>query len=122
MDELAQLPGRYAPPAGDLLIAWENGAALGCVGLRPLAIPGTCELKRLYVRSEARGLGVGMALARRIVECATAKGYSQIMLDTLPSMTPAIAVYRALGFEPSAPYSDAAIRGILYFAKQLRAG
>jgi len=119
--ELAQLPGRYAPPAGDLLIAWDNGAALGCVGLRPLDLSGACELKRLYVRPTARGAGLGLALARCIVGRATAKGYRQIMLDTLPSMTPAIAVYRALGFEPTPPYSDATIPGILYFAKQLRA-
>ena len=118
--ELAQLPGRYAPPAGDLLIAWQNGRALGCVGLRPLDLPGACELKRLYVRPAARGAGIGLALAKCVIERATAKGYRRIMLDTLPSMTPAIAIYRALGFAPTAPYSDVTVPGILYFAKQLQ--
>jgi ribosomal protein S18 acetylase RimI-like enzyme len=117
--ELAQLPGRYAPPAGDLVIAWQKGRALGCVGLRPLDLPGTCELKRLYVRPAARGARIGLALAKCAIESATAKGYRQIMLDTLPSMTPAIVIYRALGFAPTAPYSATTAPGILYFAKQL---
>ena len=119
--ELAQLPGRYAPPAGDLLIAWANGEALGCVGLRPLDLPDACELKRLYVRPAARKAGIGLALAKSVIARAVAKDYRQIMLDTLPSMASAIAVYRALGFVPIAPYSDVILPGTLYFAKQLQA-
>lgn len=121
-EELAQLPGRYAPPAGDLLLARSNaGEALGCVGLRPLDIAGACEVKRLYVRTAARGAGVGLALARSVVELAAALGYREVLLDTLPSMTSAIAIYRALGFEPIPPYSNNLVPGFLYFGKRFRA-
>lgn len=121
-EELAQLPGRYAPPAGGLLLALgDSGAVLGRVGLRPLKRVEVCELKRLYVRPAARGAGLGLALARSAVERAAAIGYREIVLDTLPSMTPAIAVYRALGFEPIPPYSDVIVPGILYFGKRLPA-
>jgi putative acetyltransferase len=118
--ELAQLPGKYAPPTGDLLLACSDaGEALGCIGLRPLEIPGACEVKRLYVRAAARGTGIGHALARSAVELATALGYREAMLDTLPSMTSAIAIYRALGFEPIPPYWNNPLPGFLYFGKRL---
>ena len=119
--ELAQLPGKYAPPGGDLLLAHgAGGETLGCVGLRPLEIPGACEVKRLYVRSTARGDGVGRALMSAIVERATALGYREMMLDTLPTMISAIAIHRALGFAPIAPYWDNPVPGILYFGKHLQ--
>ncbi len=122
-EELAQLPGKYAPPLGDLLLASSPaGEALGCVGLRPLTIPGACELKRLYVRPAARGLGIGRALAMSALELASLRGYRQVMLDTLPSMASAIALYRALGFEPIPPYWDNLVPGALYFGKQLCIG
>lgn len=121
--ELAQLPGKYAPPKGDLLLAHSDfGESLGCVGLRPLGIAGACELKRLYVRPAARGTGVGRALATSLLERATALGYREAMLDTLPWMNSAIALYRALGFTPTPPYWDNQVPGILYFGKQLHAG
>jgi ribosomal protein S18 acetylase RimI-like enzyme len=85
-----------------------------------LDLPGACELKRLYVRPAARGARIGLALAKGAIERATAKGYRQIVLDTLPSMAPAIAIYRALGFEPTAPSSEVMVPGILYFARQLQ--
>ena len=120
--ELAQLPGKYAPPRGDLLLVrGDSGEALGCVGLRPLEISGACEVKRLYVRAAARGAGVGWALMSAVVERATALGYRQAMLDTLPSMNSAIAIYRAQGFIPIPPYWDNTVPGILYFGKRLRA-
>ena len=118
--ELAQLPGKYAPPTGDLLLARSDaGDALGCVGLRPLEIPGACELKRLYVREAARGTGLGRMLATSVVKLAAALGYREAMLDTLPSMTAAIAIYRALGFEPIPPYWNNPLPGFLYFGKRL---
>src|SRR5262245_61446635 len=79
-DELAHLPGKYAAPAGRLLIAWQDGIALGCVALRPLT-NNDCEMKRLYVRPAARGLSLGQALAVRICEEARGAGYSRICLD-----------------------------------------
>ena len=120
--ELAQLPGKYAPPRGDLLLARsDSGEAWGCVGLRPLDIPGACEVKRLYVRAVARGAGVGFALMTVIIARATALGYRRAMLDTLPWMKSAIAIYRAQGFIPIPPYGDNTVPGILYFGKRLRA-
>lgn len=118
--EFAELPGRYAAPQGGLLLARsECGEALGCVGLRPLQIPGACEIKRFYVRPAARGRGVGQALAAAVVELAAGLGYREAMLDTLPAMSAAIAIYRALGFEPIPPYSCDTVPGLLYFRKIL---
>ena len=102
--ELATLPGAYAAPAGALLVARDRaGAAIGCVALRPVAVPGCCEMKRLFVAPAARGLGLGRALMEAIVGEAQRRGYREVRLDTLPTMTAAIAMYRAAGFGPIAP-------------------
>jgi len=120
--ELAGLPGAYAPPTGELLVAWSDaGKVVGCVGVRPLTLSGVCEMKRLYVRKAARGTGAGRALAAAAVRSAAALGYRQIMLDTLPAMASAIALYRALGFEPTAAYGNNPVPGFIYFAKNLDA-
>jgi putative acetyltransferase len=119
--ELPNFPGRYAPPAGDLLLAQGNrGEALGCIGLQPLELPGACEVKRLYVRPAARGMGLGRALATSAVERASALAYREVMLDTLPWMTSAVAIYRSLGFAPIAPYWNNLVPGIIYLGKTLR--
>jgi len=121
--ELAGLPGKYAPPAGALLLArMSGGEAAGCIAVRPLDIPGACEIKRLYVRDSARGTGTGRALAVAAITFAAEAGYDMVLLDTLPFMTAAIALYRALGFEPVAPYWNSPVPGTLYFAKRLRPG
>jgi ribosomal protein S18 acetylase RimI-like enzyme len=96
--ELTALPGEYAPPRGTLLLALDDEAVLGCVGLRPLDWPRTAELKRLYVRPEARGHRVGSLLAQTVVSSARAAGYERVRLDTLPAMVSARRLYEALGF------------------------
>ena len=102
--ELAGLPGPYAAPAGCLLIARQDGAAIGVIGLKPL-MPGAAEIKRLYVVPEARGAGLGRALAERAIAEARVKSYERVRLDThRPSMGAAIALYRALGFVQILPY------------------
>jgi ribosomal protein S18 acetylase RimI-like enzyme len=96
--ELAALPGEYAPPRGTFLLALDDEAVLGCVGLRPLDWPRTAELKRLYVRPEARGRRVGSLLAQAAVSIARDAGYERVRLDTLPAMAAARRLYEALGF------------------------
>ena len=108
--ELAGLPGAYAPPRGALLIAREQGAAMGCVALRPLEHD-ICELKRLYVRPQTRGSGAGRALTERALDEARRIGYRQIRLDTLPGMERAQALYLKLGFRDVAPYATNPISG-----------
>jgi GNAT superfamily N-acetyltransferase len=121
--ELPHFPGPYSPPAGDLLLAQGNsGEALGCICLRPLELPGACEVKRLYVRPAARGMGLGRALATSAIERASTLGYREVMLDTLPWMTSAIEIYRSLGFVPISPYWNNLVPGIVYLGKTLRPG
>jgi ribosomal protein S18 acetylase RimI-like enzyme len=118
--ELAALPGKYAPPSGALLLArGAHGKALGCVAMRPMAQPELCEMKRLFVLPEGRGLGLGRALAHAIIAAARACGYSEICLDTLPTMTGAQELYGQLGFKPVAPYYATPVAGTVFLALRL---
>lgn len=102
--ELAGLPGPYAEPAGVVLLAFEGGEPAGCVALKSLETEGaerTCEMKRLWVRPQYQGRGIGRTLAEGAVHLARERGYSAMVLDTMPhAMQPAYALYRAMGFEP----------------------
>lgn len=118
--ELAGLPGKYAPPGGTILLARDvAGHAQGCVALRPWTPPGTCEIKRLYVRPAARGQALGRRLAEAAIELARQAGYTRMLLDTLATMRAARRLYAELGFRPVAPYYDNPLPGTAYMALEL---
>lgn len=112
--ELEDLPVKYHPPLGAILLAEQDGKPAGCVALRTLE-PGLGEMKRLYVRPAFKGLGLGRALAEGILAQAAALGLGKVRLDTVPSMTPAIALYRSLGFREIEAYRPNPVPGALYF-------
>lgn len=120
--ELAILPGDYAPPRGELLLAWCGDVLAGCVALRPFDdadYPNAAEMKRLYVRPAFRGLGLGRELAERILDAARGHGYSTVLLDTLDDMEAARALYEELGFEEIPPYYHNPIAGAHYLKVDL---
>lgn len=120
--EVAAMPGKYAPPSGALLLARRaDGEPVGCVGLRPIEPSDCCEIKRLYVAPRGRGLGLGAALVDAIIRKAERIGYREIRLDTLPTMTEAISLYRKLGFTPIEPYYETPVAGTIFFAMRLPA-
>lgn len=103
--EMASMPGKYSPPTGALFLARSvTGEPIGCVGVRPLAADGACEMKRLYVNPKGRGTGVGRALARTAIAEARRLGYQDMRLDTLSHMISARALYQSLGFLEIKPY------------------
>jgi putative acetyltransferase len=117
--ELASLPGIYAPPEGELLLAKRGDHVLGCIGLRPLEPPRVAEIKRLYVRPQARGLGVGKALVTAILATAGGLGYGELKLDTLSHLKEAITLYESYGFAPIAPYGNHPYPGLVCLGKTL---
>ena len=120
--ELAGLPGAYAPPHGVLLLASQDGQAIGCVALRPLGDEGgrrLGEVKRLYVVPHARGARAGRALMEALLERARRLGYDTLKLDTLATMTSARVLYASLGFRECAPYYDNPLPGVTYMSLRL---
>lgn len=117
--ELAELPGDYAPPEGRLLLAEYEGQLAGCVALHKLSDE-ICEMKRLYLRPQFRGKGLGRLLADRIIAEARGIGYRRMRLDTVePIMRDAVAMYRKIGFREIAPYCKNPITGALYMELEL---
>ena len=120
--ELASLPGEYAPPSGSLLLATVNGEAAACVGLRPYrGLAGACEMKRLYVRPAFRGLKLGRLLVQRVIDAARARGYRRLRLDTHPpTMQAAVTLYERLNFVTVTDVPDA-IPSLVYMELDLLA-
>jgi putative acetyltransferase len=121
--EMEGLPGKYAPPTGALFLArlstGTGGAEpAGCVALRKLS-PGICEMKRLFVRPEYRGLKIGRLLAARIVEEAQMRGYGKMRLDTLDRLKGAVGLYRSMGFRQIPPYCRNPLPGAQFWEKDL---
>lgn len=124
--EVAGLPGNYAPPSGRLLLAIEGEQIAGCIALRPLGTHASgvlvhqqhfdaCEMKRLYVRPDFRGQGLGKKLVTTLIDVAREIGYQRMLLDTLPGkMEEAIALYRSFGFREIAPYYHNPVEGALF--------
>jgi len=116
--ELTSLPGEYAAPEGRLLLALADDSAAGCVGLRRFA-PGQAEMKRLYVRPAFRGRGVGRLLTEAVLAEARRAGYREMLLDTLPVLAEAVALYRQFGFQEVAPYRSDPVPGAVHFSLAL---
>jgi len=116
--ELAELPGRYAPPDGRLLLASDDGAQAGCVAMRRIAFE-VCEMKRLYVRPEFRGKGWGRILAEAVIQAGREQSYKRMRLDTLPSMKEAIALYESLGFRRIEPYYSVPVAAAVFMELSL---
>ena len=120
-NEMQSLPGKYGPPGGEMLLAFNSsGVAIGCVSLRSISAPGCCEMKRLFVTPNGRGLGAGKQLVEAIIHVARERGYQEMKLDSLPWMEQAISLYRAHGFLPTARYYENPYPEALYFGLALR--
>jgi putative acetyltransferase len=113
-DELATLPGKYAPPRGRLFLAGDPPVA--CIALRPLEEAGVGEVKRLYVRPPARGTGLGRALVETVLSHARAIGYRELRLDTADWMADALRLYGRLGFRERSPYYHNPMPGVVFMS------
>ena len=116
--ELVELPGAYVPPEGALLLARYDGRLAGCVALCPLD-NGVCEMRRLFVRHQFRGKGVGKRLALAVIEAARDAGHRVMRLDVAPWMEEAIAMYRTMGFRPIEPYRSEFVTGTMFMELRL---
>jgi ribosomal protein S18 acetylase RimI-like enzyme len=117
--ELNTLPGKYVPPAGALILALVDGRAAGCIALRKVD-DDICEMKRLYVRNDYRGLGIGNKLISMIIEEASKLNYSYMRLDTLPTMRKAQELYKSYGFYDIEPYVYNPVIGIKFLELNLK--
>lgn len=118
-EELTGLPGKYSSPGGILLLAEWEGTLAGCGAFRPLDPPGICEMKRLFVRGEFKGKGIGRSLAERLISEATKSGYHSMRLDTLEKLKPALKLYKTLQFKTITPYYPNPLEGVVYMERNL---
>jgi ribosomal protein S18 acetylase RimI-like enzyme len=118
-EELDNPLKKYGPPTGALLLAYYNQQPIGCVAIQALPQPATCEMKRLYVLPQYRQLKAGKLLATAIIHLARQMGYTQMKLDTLQRLQPAIQLYRQLGFETTTSYYNNPLPGVVYMQKAL---
>lgn len=118
-EELSTLPGKYEPPSGGLLIATGPAGAAGCVAMRQIDAQ-SCEMKRLYVRPQARGENLGRRLVEQILDEARCAGYARICLDTLPTMATAKSLYQSLGFLSIEPYVFNPVAGTIFMSLNLK--
>lgn len=118
--EMATFPGKYAPPTGELFLARTGqGDPIGCAALRPLD-KSVCEMKRLFVKDSAKGLGVGKALVLALIDAAKKLGYDYMRLDSLPKMTAALGMYRSLGFANIQPYYETPMPETIFLELDMR--
>ncbi len=117
-EEISNLPKIYGPPGGCLLLARANGKAVGCVAVRNQS-GAACEMKRLYMKPEYRGAGLGRRLAENAIRKARQLGYARMVLDTLPSMAEAQSLYESLGFREIEGYYQNPVQGVRYLAREL---
>jgi ribosomal protein S18 acetylase RimI-like enzyme len=117
-DELDHFPQKYQEPDGAFIIAKENNIIVGCVGFKKLDKI-TCEMKRLFVRDNYKGRGIGNILVEKIIEDAKSKGYEIMRLDTMDTMKSALNLYRKTGFYEIEPYYNNPHKGAMYLEKKL---
>jgi GNAT superfamily N-acetyltransferase len=95
----------YIEPGGRFLLVYRGDAVIGCGAVRSLA-PEVGELKRMWIRPDVRGTGVGSRLLSALVAQSRALGHTTLVLDTNAALTEALALYRKHGFEPVERYND----------------
>ncbi|MEZ5422690.1 MAG: GNAT family N-acetyltransferase [Pyrinomonadaceae bacterium] len=118
-EELRTLPGKYASPEGRLILVYKDGELAGGIALRKIE-EGICEMKRLYLRENARGSGIGKSLIENVIAEARKIGYKKMRLDTFPpKMAKAVSLYESHGFYEIPPYYDNPYDGVLYMEKVL---
>ncbi|KQS33517.1 GNAT family N-acetyltransferase [Dyadobacter sp. Leaf189] len=119
-DELTILPQMYGEPTGALFLVEADNQAIGVAGLRRIENDHTCEVKRMYIKPEFQGMGIGKALLGALIEKAEVLGYQTIKLDTLgPKMPAAVKLYKSFGFVETPPYNYNPYEGVLYFEKKI---
>jgi ribosomal protein S18 acetylase RimI-like enzyme len=117
--EIRDLKEEYTNNGGGILLCYEDGVPVGCVGLRRFK-DDICEMKRLYLRNEFRGSGTGKMLATKIIEKAKELGYEKMRLDTIETMKEAISIYKKIGFKEIDAYRENPVPGVIYMEIDLK--